>query len=113
MQQQPKNRTVGLELTTSTVDIYVVPNNYETETASVIISNATGSKRTFSLEWYDSINSTTYVLAEDVEIEANAVIQITQPLWLRKGDKLSGSADADTSVTVSVVVSEYFIPLQF
>jgi hypothetical protein len=113
MQQQPKNRTLGLGLTTSTADVYVVPSNYETEVLSIVISNSTGSKRTFSLEWYDSVTATSYVLAEDTEIEANALIQITQPLWLRKGDKLVGSASVDTSVTVSVLVTEYFIPLQF
>jgi hypothetical protein len=113
MQQQPKNRTIGLELTTGSADIYVVPNNYEAEVLSIVISNATGSKREFSLEWYNATNTTAYVLAEDTDIEANALIQITQPLWLRKGDKLSGSADADSSVTVSVLVKEYFIPLQF
>jgi hypothetical protein len=113
MQQQPKNRTVGLALTTSTADVYVVPTNYETEILSIVISNAAGSKRKFFLEWYDSINATTYVLAENTEVEANSLIQITEPLWLRKGDKLSGSADVDSSITVTVLVKEYFIPLQF
>jgi hypothetical protein len=112
MQQQPKNRTVGLELTTSTEDVYVVPSNYEAEILSIVISNAAEAKREFSLEWYNSTNTTTYTLAQDTEIEANAIIQITQPLWLRKGDKLTGAADVDTSITVSVVVKEYFIPLQ-
>jgi hypothetical protein len=113
MQQQPKNRTVGLELTTSTKDIYTVPANYETEMLSIIITNATAAYKKFSLEWYDSANSETYVLAEDTPIRDNGIVQITQPLWLRKGDKLSGSADVDSSITVSVLVKEYFIPLQF
>lgn len=113
MQQQPKNRTVGSVLGTATADIYRVPNNYESEIVSIIVTNVTTSYKDFSLGWYDASTATTYAIAEDTVIGDNSLIQITQPLWLRKGDKLVGSASAAASVTVSVQVTEYFIPLQF
>ena len=50
-----KNRTIGLELTTSNQDIYTVPANYEAEIDNIYINNATSSQVTFSLDWYDVI----------------------------------------------------------
>jgi hypothetical protein len=113
MQQQPKNRTVGLVLGTADADVYSVPPNYEAEIVSIVITNTTSGNKSFSLGWYDAASTNTYEIAEDTEIRNNGIVQITQPLWLRKGDKLVGSASVDTSVTVSVLVTEYFIPLQF
>jgi hypothetical protein len=113
MQQQPKSRTIGFVLGTADADIYAVPNNYEAEIVSIVITNTTTAYKTFSLGWYDAESTDTYKIAEDTEIRNNGIVQITQPLWLRKGDKLSGSAAADDSVTVSVIVTEYFIPLQY
>ena len=57
-----KNRTVALELTTANQDIYTVPNNYETQIKSILISNATTSQVKFSLDWYDSANTTYYTI---------------------------------------------------
>jgi hypothetical protein len=110
---ETKNRTLALELTTSDATIYTVPTNYETEVQSIVISNAAGAKRKFTLEWYNSATSSYYALASEVEIEANAIIQVTVPLWLVKGESLRGSADVASSIVVTVYVKEHFIPKQF
>jgi hypothetical protein len=109
---ETKNRTVALELTTSDGTIYTVPNNYETEIQSVIVSNIAGSKRKFTFEWYDASTATYFPLASEVDIEANMMIQVSVPLWLVKGESLRGSASADNSVIITVYVKEYFIPKQ-
>jgi hypothetical protein len=110
---ETKNRTVALELTTGGGTIYSVPANYETEVQSIIISNAAASKRTFTLEWYNSATASDVALAYNVEIEGNAIIQATTPLWLVKGESLKGSANIDSSVVITVYVKEHFIPKQF
>ena len=104
-----KNRTVGAELTTSNVDLYTVPSNYESTIKSIYINNASTSKVTFSLDWYNSQNTTYYTLAETVELPANSLLQITDSLYLYKADKFRGLASANSAVTVVFNVEETFI----
>jgi hypothetical protein len=110
---ETKNRTVALELTTSDLTLYSVPPNYETEIQSIVISNVAGAKRKFTLEWFEAITGNYFALAKDVDIEANAIIQVTVPLWLVKGESLRGSASVDNSIVITVYVKEHFIPKQF
>ena len=56
-----KNRTVGIELTTSNVDLYTVPANHEANIKSIYVNNASGSAVTFSLDWYNSQNTTRWL----------------------------------------------------
>ena len=108
---ETKNRTVGLELTTSNADIYTVPSNYEAEVDSIFISNASSSNVTFSLDWYDAQSTTYYTMAETVELLGNSMLQINDdPFWLYKGDKLRGLASANSAVTVIVKLKESFMP---
>ena len=105
-----KSRTVSLELTTSNQDIYTVPNNYEAEIKSIYISNHSASELTFSLDWYDSVNTTYYTMAENTKLLANGLIQITESLWLQKNDKLRGLCSSNNNVTVTIQVEENYIP---
>jgi len=108
---ETKNRTIGLELTTSNQDIYTVPANYEAEIDNIYINNATSSEVTFSLDWYNAQNTTFYTLAEAVKLPANSLLQINDnPLWLFKGDKLRGLASAGSAVTITVKVKETYLP---
>ena len=105
-----KSRTVSFELTTSNQDIYTVPNNYEAEIKSIYIANNTSNQLTFSLDWYDSVNTTYYTLAETTKLLANGLIQITESLWLQKNDKLRGLCSSDNNVTVTIQVEENYLP---
>ena len=108
---QTKNRTVGLELTTSNQDIYTVPSNYEAEVDSIFVSNASLSNVTFSLDWYDAQSTTYYTMAETVELLGNSMLQINDdPLWLFKGDKLRGLASVGGAVTITVKLKESYMP---
>jgi len=107
-----KNRTVALELGTSNSDIYTVPNNYETQVKSIFISNLTGNQVTFSLDWYDSSTTTYYTITEATKLLPNAIIQITESLWLEEADKIRGLASATSSVNISINVEEAYIPRQ-
>jgi hypothetical protein len=108
---ETKNRTVGIELTTSNQDIYTVPANYEAEVDGIFISNASSSNVTFSLDWYDAQNTTYYTIAETVELLANSMMHINDdPFWLFKGDKLRGLASANSAVTIIVKLKESYMP---
>ena len=76
-----KKRTNSLLLTGSNQTIYTCPSNHEAEILSIIISNAAGAARTFSLDWYDSSASATHTVAEAVDLEANSLLQITDGFW--------------------------------
>lgn len=110
--QPPKNRTISKELTASNADLYIVPANYEANITSVVISNAVSAERKFSLDWYSAEEGVWYTLAESTPIVGNGVVQFENTLWLRKGDKLRGLANVTSSVTITIKVQEYFIPLQ-
>ena len=105
-----KSRTIGLELTTSNQDIYTVPNNYEAEVKSIYIANNTNGGKTFSLDWYDSANTTYYTMAETTTLLPNALIQITDPLWLQNGDKIRGLCSSSNGVTITIKVEENYLP---
>jgi hypothetical protein len=105
-----KNRTVGALLTTSNADLYTVPANYEANIKAIYVNNSSTSSRTFSLDWYDSQNTTYHTLAEEVTVPANSLLQITDSLWFYKGDKFRGLASAADSVTVTFNVEELFVP---
>lgn len=112
MNPAPKNRTVSKELTTSNQDLYLVPRNYESHILSIVISNASTAEKKFSLDWYSAELATWYTLAELTPIVGNGVVQFENTLWLKKADKIRALADAASSVTVTLHVREYFIPLQ-
>jgi hypothetical protein len=105
-----KNRTVGVELTTANQDLYTVPSNYETNIKSIYINNASTSRVTFSLDWYDSQNTTYYTMAETVDLEPNSLLQITESMWLYKADKFRGLASANSAVTVIFNIEETYVP---
>jgi hypothetical protein len=105
-----KKRTISLLLTGSNATIYTCPANHEAEITSIIISNAAGAARTFSLDWYDASASTAHTVAEEVDLEANSLVQITDGFWLEAGDYFQGLASATNSVTVTLRVEEFFFP---
>lgn len=112
MMQTPKNRTISKDLTASNADLYTVPANYEANITSVVISNVVSAERKFSFDWYSAEEGVWYTLAESTPIVGNGVVQFENTLWLRKGDKLRGLANVTSSVTITIKVQEYFIPLQ-
>lgn len=108
-----RRRTVGLQLTTSNQDIYTVPAQHEAEIRSILISNDTSNTVTFSLDWYNSLNSTYYTITETTQLLPNGIIQIEDSLYLFKGDKIRGLASANSAVTITIKVDEDYIPKQF
>ena len=103
-----KNRTLGKLLTTSNADIYTVPTRYVTEVTSIVVSNASSSSTTFSLDWYDTTTSTWYTIAELVSLKPNSILQITHCFMLQAGDKFRGLAGAADAITVSIRVEEAY-----
>ena len=103
-----KNRTIGALLTTSNADIYTVPTRYIAEVSSIIVSNASSAAKTFSLDWYDTVTSTWYTIAELVTLQPNSLLQITHSFMLQAGDKFRGLASAADSITVSIRVEESY-----
>ena len=103
-----KNRSIGSELGTSSSDLYTVPAQYESNIKSIFLTNGTSSTRTVTLTWYQSSTSVTWPVTTDLEMVANGIIQITDSLYLNKGDKFSASADA-IGVNIHFNVEETFI----
>lgn len=103
-----KNRSIGLTLTTSNSDVYVVPTSFKSTIDSILISNITSSAITFNLDWYKLSNTTYYPIATTVRMEPNSVLQITDALYLEAGDKIRGLASAGTSIVVTIRVKEQY-----
>ncbi len=104
-----KNRTVGLELSTSNQDVYTVPSSFKATVDSIIITNKTSSYVDVSLDWYSSLNTTYYSIFGAVRLEPNSTVQITEPLYLEPADKIRGLATLNNTVVVSVRTSEEYI----
>ena len=106
-----KKRTLSKELTTANQDIYTVPPSFSGNVTSIIVTNASSSSVTFSLDWYDSTATQYHTIAETVKMVPNSIIQITEySLFLEKNDKIRGLASANSAVTVTVSTEEMFEP---
>jgi hypothetical protein len=101
-------KTLGKVLTTSSQDIYSIPNSFTSIIDSIIISNITTSNVTFILQWYSSTDAVAYNVFYNSVLPANTTIQITDPLILRSGDKLKGLASANSSVNITIRVQEEY-----
>mgnify|MGYP003660804936 FL=1 len=109
-----KKRTLSVDLTTSNQDVYTVPARFNGDVSSIIISNASSSPVTFSLDWYQSSSTTYFTIAETVTMVPNSILQITEyPLYLEKNDLIRGLASAGSSITVTVATEEYFEATSF
>lgn len=103
-----KNRSIGSEIGPVSTDLYTVPTQYEANVKSIFLTNGTSSTRTVTLTWYQSSTNVTWPVTTNLEMVANGIIQITDSLYLNKGDKFSASADA-IGVNIHFNVEENFI----
>jgi hypothetical protein len=105
-----KNRTLGATLTTSNQDIYIVPPTFKADVDSIFITNTTTSFVTFSLDWYNSVESTYHTIAETIRLEPNSMLQITKAFYLLQNDKIRGLCSVNNAVEVSVKTLEQYAP---
>lgn len=104
-----KKRTVGLTLTTSPQDVYVVPASFKADVSSILISNGSDVTVNVTLQWYSALNTTSYDIMDAVRMKPRSILQITAPFFLDKNDKITGFANVGSSaITVSVRTEETF-----
>jgi hypothetical protein len=104
-----KNKTFGKELLTSNSTIYTTPPRFESNINSIIVSNASNTAVTFSLDWYDSATTTYYTIAEQVKMYPNSILQLTDGFILQPADTIRGLASVENVITVSIKVEEEFV----
>jgi hypothetical protein len=103
-----KNRTLGKELTTSNIVVYTAPVRRTSEITSIVVSNSLNTTVTFSLDWYDSVSSTYYTIAEQVPMYGRSVIQLTNGFTLQQNDVIRGLASSNSAITVSIKAEELY-----
>lgn len=104
-----KKRSLSLVLTTSPQDIYVVPAAFKADITSIFVSNGSDSNVRVTLQWYNAANTTSYDIMDAVEMKPRSIIQITNPLFLDRNDKITGFASVGSSaITVTVATQENF-----
>lgn len=103
-----RDRTLGKVLTTSSQDIYSIPNSFISHMDSIIINNNTSNAATFTLQWFSATDSVTYNIFYNSPLPANTTIQITDPLILQAGDKLKGYASVNSVVNITLRVQEEY-----
>jgi len=105
----PKLRSIGKALTTSVLDIYVVPVGFSSTIRSIFICNIAGADKTVTMDWYDG--STSFNILSTKTVSANSYLNLTDiDLSLAKGNKITGLAESNTSIEVIVSVNEYYTP---
>ena len=104
-----KNRTLGKELLLTNETVYTTPPRFNANVDSIVVSNSSGGVVRFSLDWYDSKTTTYYTIAEQVVMQPNSVLQITDGFILQPNDTLRGLATVANVVTVMVKVKEEYL----
>lgn len=103
-----KNRTVALQLSTSSADVYTVPANFKATIDSIVVANKTTSYVDVTVQWYSAANTTNYAIFGAVRLEPNSTVQITEGFYLDAGDKIKGFATVASSIEVTVKASEKY-----
>ena len=101
-----KNRTYNKALTTVKEVVYTAPSRFEAIIKSILISNTSAVRATFSLDFYKNLDTTTLELIKDLIIEPNSIVQIDNILHLEVKDALQASASVDASLVISLLVEE-------
>lgn len=107
-----RGRSVGEALTTSAVDVYVVPSNFVADVETIHICNKTNSNKEVTLQWYESSTTHTHSLLNTTTIAAYSYIQLDKPLILNAGDKIIAFASVGASVDVTVRLQESYTPIK-
>jgi hypothetical protein len=112
-QQVTKKRTISSVITTTLVDLYTTPQQYEAEVASILFGNSTGGAVTVTLRHYDAVAATSYIVLGSYSVGAYGVFQLENALWLAKSDKIQVSSGTGNAMTITMVVKELYSPQQF
>jgi hypothetical protein len=102
----------GVELTTSAVDVYVVPTSFVTDIETIIVCNKTNSTKTVTLQWYNASDTHTHSLLNTTDVPSYSFVRIEKPLYLEAGDKLIALASANSAVDLSFRAQEQFTPIR-
>lgn len=103
-----KPLSIGALLGTSSSDIYTVPASFNSDIETITISNNNGSGVAVTLTWYDATTATTYTLVDAHQMGANDLFQLTNPLYLKAGDKISGLASSASHIRISIRAQEEY-----
>ena len=106
-----KVRTLSTALTSTQVDVYTTPQQYEADVASILFSNS-GGATAVTMILYDKGLNTDFVFLGSYNVPAYGIFQIENAMWLAKGDKIRCSAVA-ANVTITLVVKELYSPQTF
>lgn len=99
--------------TTANTDCYVVPNNYSAHVEHLLIGNNDSSNRNYSLKFYDNDTATTYTIFSDHAVTgkgSESIFTLDKPLYIHAKDKIIVQAATANTLTVTVVVEEFFDP---
>jgi len=107
-----RGRSVGENLTTSAVDVYVVPPNFVADVEMIHVCNKTNSTKTVTVQWYEAATTHTHSLLNTTDVPSYNFIQIDKPLILNAGDKIIGLASANASVDLSIRLQEAYTPIK-
>lgn len=103
-----KFRSVSSELTTSLADVYLAPTQFNSTVSSILVTNKTSSAATVTMNWEKASDSSTNPILVATSIPANGILQITDLLYLDKGDSIEASASANSALQVTVRAEESF-----
>jgi len=106
-----KVRTLSTALTTTQVNIYTTPQQYEADVASILFSNS-GGATAVTMVLYDKVLDTDFTILGSYHVPAHGVFQLENAMWLAKGDIIRCSAVA-ANVTITIVVKELYSPQTF
>ena len=101
--------SIGKALTTGGADIYTVPVGFSATIRSIFICNVAGAVKTVTMDWYDG--ATSFNILSTKTVSANSYLNLTDiDLSLAKDNKITGLAEANSSIEVIISVNEYFTP---
>ena len=105
-------KVVALSSTNDT-DCYVVPKNFSSNIANLLIINNDSSSRNFTVKYYDKAANTTHTLFNTHALAAKTDVSVftkDKPLFIHAEDKIILDAATADTLTVVVVAEEFFDP---
>lgn len=103
-------KTIGAALSTSSVDVLTNASSSSKvfKVNVILVSNVDGTNNAdVTVGFYDASANTTYKLAHTVTVPADASFEIlSKSIYLEEGDKIVGSASANSDLEIVVSYEE-------
>ena len=102
-----RETSVGANLTAATLTtLYTVPTGYYAKLVTVLATNASGSNKHITLDWYDASTAATYSFVYQYTVASKTYLSLNDSSYitLEEGDIIKATSEAGSTFAVAITL---------